>query len=142
MPLDHSSLNEAEADIRAQANGILVRGVFNLASELKMMSPVDTGRFRGSWVISRAEVDPLPLPPGEYPSTESVDLVGMTISNIEIGEDFQVVNNVEYAPYLDEATHLPDHETGWVGKTGERHIEQINNELAGMVQETLIRHLG
>ena len=79
----------------------------NSFSEIILMSPVDTGRFRGNWLAGI----------GTYPvgTTEEVDPSGQAtiekasavVATFEVGQNIHLVNNLPYAHRL---------EYGWSSK--------------------------
>ncbi len=73
-------------------------------SETIMATPVDTGRLRGSWMSSISQ------PSGANPGTvdpsggASVARASGVVEGAELGDVIYMVNNVEYALYVENGT--------------------------------------
>lgn len=77
-----------------------------------LRSPVDTGRFRGSWRVGINAVDPSTLPPLPkgtkgvlgIPSTSELGTKTKKISEAKWGDTIFISNNVEYAKRLEDGS--------------------------------------
>lgn len=85
--------------------------VLETDAELKAQSPVDTGRFRSSWVVGENQT-------GNYdggPGTVTAQIKGLNYQpgNEKIGNTYHVHNSLIYAEALANG-HSPQAPAGWI----------------------------
>lgn len=68
-------------------------------AQLKMRSPVDTGRFRASWSIGLNQVNPTVAP--DTPSGQPVVAADPSIPAVTIGSTVYITNSLPYARRLE-----------------------------------------
>ena len=71
----------------------------DLFSKVTLRSPVDTGRFRGSWALSDSEPAGGALPPGQYPADAAAQ--NITAEFRHPYDSSWVVNNLPYGLALE-----------------------------------------
>ena len=85
--------------------------VLELDSRLKEGSPVDTGRFRGSWQIAQNSKS-APLRFGPFQNTPSLPRSSLppirtNYTKEKIGNTYTILNNLPYAEAVTYGTNLP-----------------------------------
>ena len=83
-----------------------------------LMSPVDTGRFRGNWIVSKNRMNPAKVNKLDKTGTSSITRGTQTIETFEYKKDKSIIiqNNLPYAMRLEAGTSKQAPE-GIVAKT-------------------------
>ena len=81
-----------------QMEKLLRVAVLETDSRVKMLSPVDLGRFRASWQVGENSASGGQKPEGAYPSQLPIERLGY--SRERIGNIYSVHNNLPYAEKL------------------------------------------
>lgn len=94
-----------------QANKLVRFAVLELDSRLKEGSPVDTGRFRGSWQIAEnSKSAPNVFGPFQDAKTlprTSLPPLKTNYQNEKVGNTYTLLNNLPYAEAVTYGTNLP-----------------------------------
>lgn len=101
-------------------------------SEVIMMSPVDTGRFRGNWMCSIGNVPNGTLEINDKAGTATISKAQAEIMNLKAGQAIYLVNNLPYAQRL-EMGHSKQAPAGMVRLTVQRFrpiVEAVARELS------------
>ena len=71
-----------------------------------LMSPVDTGRFRGNWIVSKNRMNPAKVNKLDKTGTSSITRGTQTIETFEYKKDKSIIiqNNLPYAMRLEAGT--------------------------------------
>lgn len=121
------------AFLEGELNKVLRDAVLFGDAKLKDESPVDTGRFRGSWRVGQnantgeAGLPPTPSAGGEvYPSPS--EPIRTNYRTEKIGEDYYLYNNLPYAERLADgwSGQAP---AGWVDVIAKRMQVRMNRKL-------------
>ena len=105
--------------------------VLETDQQVKMASPVDTGRFRMSWTIGENNADFPGVPPGDYKAQALTPRgIGYTPGRERLGNVYSVHNNLPYAEPLANG-HSQQAPAGW--------IENITNDIRTRAAETAER---
>ena len=88
-------------------------------SEVVMMSPVDTGRFRGNWQVAIGRVPQGTLELYDKAGTATISKVQAEALNLKAGQVIYLVNNLPYAIPL-EYGHSSQAPAGMVRLTVQR----------------------
>ena len=108
------SLDEIGPLLEEFANDILNASILETDSRIKEASPVDTGRFRNSWMIGENSEAGQPVPPGDYGDDIPAPVtLNFTLGEAQIGNVYSIHNNLEYAEPVAYGTNLPP---SWGGK--------------------------
>jgi len=84
-----------------QLNLLVKAAVLTADSRLKLQSPVDTGRFMGSWAIGQNAAPYEGLPEGEYQKTPPPpNAVNYSLGDERVGNVYSIHNNLIYAEPL------------------------------------------
>jgi hypothetical protein len=81
-----------------QMEKLLRVAVLETDSRVKLLSPVDTGRFRSSWQVGENSAGGGQKPEGSYTGTPQIDRIGY--SQEKLGNIYSVHNNLPYAEPL------------------------------------------
>ena len=91
-----------------QVETLLRKTVLEADKQLKMGSPVDTGRLRISWQSGENANSSQPAKPGKYQSAITpLKGYNYTAGNEKLGNYYSIHNNVEYAEPVLMGTNLP-----------------------------------
>lgn len=102
------SLDEIGPLLEEFANDILNASILETDSRIKEASPVDTGRFRNSWMIGENSEAGQPVPPGDYGDDIPPPVaINFTLGDAQIGNVYSIHNNLEYAEPVAYGTNLP-----------------------------------
>lgn len=106
-----SAIEEEEKDIAKTVGLVTGKIGLEIIRNVVIPNPVDTGRSRAGWLMSRGEPSGYAPPPGEYDKAEGEAAVsailGKAAGVAASGKGFDTViveNNVEYVAYLN-ASH-------------------------------------
>lgn len=81
---------------------LLVRKVsIDAFSEVILMSPVDTGRFRGNWQVGIGNVPNGTLEIDDKTGTATVSKATAVAQGVQLGQVITLVNNLPYAERLE-----------------------------------------
>ena len=94
-----------------QFNKVIRFAVLELDARLKEGSPVDTGRFRGSWQISQ-NIKSAPILFGPFQNTKglprsSLPPIKTNYRQEKAGNTYTILNNLPYAEAVTYGTNLP-----------------------------------
>ena len=119
--------------------------VFETETRLKLGSPVDTGRFRGSWVLGENQASAYDA--GEYqpatgkyrgqtqppasPALEKRVSIGYQAGQEKIGNVYHISNSLPYAEALANG-HSTQAPAGWVDLIG-REMQAYAKQLADRI---------
>jgi hypothetical protein len=70
-------------------------------SEVILMSPVDTGRFRGNWQVAIGDVPAGTLEIEDKDGTATISKVQAATMGLEVGQTIYLINNLPYAAALE-----------------------------------------
>ncbi|MBB4000965.1 HK97 gp10 family phage protein [Aurantimonas endophytica] len=70
-------------------------------SEVILMSPVDTGRFRGNWQVAIGDVPAGTLEIEDKDGTATISKVQAATMGLEVGQTIYLINNLPYAQALE-----------------------------------------
>ena len=108
------SLGEIGPLIEEFANDLLTASILETDARIKTASPVDTGRFRNSWMIGENTESGEPVPPGNYrKDVPGPVALNFNLDDARIGNTYSIHNNLEYAEAVAYGTSLPP---SWGGK--------------------------
>lgn len=103
MAGDRQQIQSIIKKLKENADILVSTIVLETQTKLKEESPVDTGRFRGNWLISEDEIDA---------STYEGDAPPYALE-ITAGKDYYITNSLPYAQRLAEG-HSQQAPAGWV----------------------------
>jgi hypothetical protein len=103
MAGDRQQIQEIIRKLKANADILVSTVVLETQTRLKEESPVDTGRFRGNWMISEDEIDDSTYD-GEAPPYSL---------EITAGKNYYITNSLPYAQRLAEG-HSKQAPAGWI----------------------------
>ena len=81
-----------------QMEKLLLVAVLETDSRVKMLSPVDLGRFRASWQVGQNAAPGGQKPEGTYTGTPQIERIGY--QQEKLGNIYSVHNNLPYAEPL------------------------------------------
>ena len=93
------------AKLRQNADILVSTVVLETQSKLKEQSPVDTGRFRGNWLISEEELDDTTYPEGQDAPPYTLEITA--------DKTYYITNSLPYAQRLAEG-YSKQAPAGWV----------------------------
>lgn len=70
-------------------------------TEVILMSPVDTGRFRGNWQVAIGDVPAGTLEIEDKDGTATISKVQAATMGLEVGQTIYLINNLPYAQALE-----------------------------------------
>ena len=108
-----SKLSDIGPQLKEFGEAVLREAVLMADARVKEGSPVDTGRFRASWMIGENDESGPPMPPGEYRDFPPPTAINFSLDNFELGNTYSIHNNLEYAEPVAYGTNLPP---SWGGK--------------------------
>ena len=123
-----------------QYEKLLRVAVLETDSRVKLLSPVDTGRFRASWQVGENSAGGGQKPEGNYTTTKfgsaEAAQAGIPIERIgyqqeRIGNVYSVHNNLPYAEKLETA---PLGKGSSVQTDGPGWVRQIAKDIQGLVK--------
>ena len=123
-----------------QFEKLLRVAVLETDSRVKLLSPVDTGRFRASWQVGENSAGGGQKPEGNYTTTKfgsaAAAQAGIPIERIgyqqeKIGNVYSVHNNLPYAEKLETA---PLGKGSSVQTDGPGWVRQIAKDIQGLVK--------
>lgn len=88
-------------------------------SEVILMSPVDTGRFRGNWQVAIGNIPAGTLEIDDKAGTVSIGKVQAEVLGLEVGQTIYLINNLPYAQKL-EFGHSKQAPSGMIRITVQR----------------------
>jgi hypothetical protein len=91
-------LDQIGGYVEQQMEKLLRVAVLETDNRVKMLSPVDLGRFRASWQVGENAAPGGQKPEGVYPNQFSIERLGY--SRERIGNIYSVHNNLPYAEKL------------------------------------------
>jgi hypothetical protein len=91
-------LDQIGGYVEQQMEKLLRVAVLETDSRVKMLSPVDLGRFRASWQVGENSASGGQKPEGTYPNQLPIERLGY--SRERIGNIYSVHNNLPYAEKL------------------------------------------
>lgn len=100
--------------------------------EVILMSPVDTGRFRGNWQVAINSIPQGTLEIDDKSGAISISKADAEAMKLEVGESIYLINNLPYARPL-EYGHSKQAPQGMVRITVRRWkpiVEQVGRSLA------------
>lgn len=101
MPSLEEQLRQFAEKTQLRAETITRKAAFDMAADMIMRSPVDTGRFRGAWVYG-AGAKPADVPDTpDKAGTASVGRVAAGLESFACGQTIWIVNNLPYATRLE-----------------------------------------
>jgi hypothetical protein len=105
MDSNRQQITEILAKLRHNANVLVSTVVLETQAKLKEQSPVDTGRFRGNWLISEDELDDTTYPDGQEAPPYTLEITA--------DKTYYITNSLPYAQRLAEgwSRQAP---AGWV----------------------------
>jgi hypothetical protein len=103
MAGDRRQIEEIIRKMKANADALVATVVLETQTRLKEESPVDTGRFRGNWLISEDEIDDATYD-GEAPPYSP---------EITADKNYYITNSLPYAQRLAEG-HSKQAPAGWI----------------------------
>jgi hypothetical protein len=105
MDSNRQQITEILAKLRHNANVLVSTVVLETQTKLKEQSPVDTGRFRGNWLISEDELDDTTYPDGQEAPPYTLEITA--------DKTYYITNSLPYAQRLAEgwSKQAP---AGWV----------------------------
>ena len=106
-----------------QMEKLLRAAVLETDSRVKLVSPVDTGRFRVSWQVGENAAPGGIKPEGTYSGTPPLDRIGY--SREQLGNIYSVHNNLPYAERLAQ---------GWSGQAPAGWVQGVAKDIQGFVQ--------
>jgi hypothetical protein len=106
-----------------QMEKLLRVAVLETDSRVKLLSPVDTGRFRVSWQVGENAAPGGEKPPGTYTGTPPLDRIGY--SREQLGNIYSVHNNLPYAERLAQ---------GWSGQAPAGWVQGVAKDIQGFVR--------
>ena len=113
----------------------LLRGVVLATNaDVKLQSPVDTGRFAMSWQIGEGGPQPGALPPGEYAVDGEPDAVNYANGSERLGEGYSIHNNLPYAErlangYSDQAP------AGWIELIAKKRSMMVKKAWKNLIRK-------
>jgi len=121
-----SKLSDIGPQLREFGSAVLQAGVLQADTRIKEGSPVDTGRFRASWMIGENNESGPPMPPGDYKNFPGPTAINFSLDDFELGKTYSIHNNLEYAEPVAYGTNLPP---SWGGKyqVGNASLEPPRN---------------
>lgn len=93
--------------------------VLDMFSGVILMSPVDTGRFRGNWQPAAGNMPTGTVELLDKDGTVVIAKVQGEVSGLKVGDTIFMVNNLPYGPAL-ETGHSKQAPVGMVGLTVQR----------------------
>lgn len=133
------------ADWEKKANALVRLAHQKIATEafsrVIMMSPVDTGRFRGNWQVAIGNIPNGTLDLNDPTGTAALGSVSSEVEKLQAGETIYLVNNMPYARRLEYgwSKQAPG---GMVRLTVQQFqpivkqvVEQLNTKIAGFRSE-------
>ena len=108
-----SKLSDIGPQLQEFGSAVLQAGVLQADIRIKEGSPVDTGRFRASWMIGENNESGPPMPPGDYKNFPGPTAINFSLEDFELGQTYSIHNNLEYAEPVAYGTNLPP---SWGGK--------------------------
>lgn len=120
-------MNRAKKTARRQMVQMVKKIAFELYRDVIFLSPVDTGRFRASWVMRAGRAVPEAPPEGEaqYPVPDALKSL-RSIDNFRLGQTIWISNPVEYAVALEEG-HSQQAPMGIAAVAIQRIIDSIQS---------------
>jgi len=106
-----------------QMEKLLRVAVLETDSRVKLLSPVDTGRFRVSWQVGENAAPGGIKPEGTYSGTPPLDRIGY--SREQLGNIYSVHNNLPYAERLAQ---------GWSGQAPAGWVQGVAKDIQGFVR--------
>lgn len=100
--------------------------------EVIMMSPVDTGRFRGNWQVAIGKMPAGTVEIDDKSGTATLGKAQATALGLKAGQTIFLVNNLEYAAAL-EYGHSQQAPSGMIRLTVQRWkpiVEAVGRELS------------
>jgi hypothetical protein len=91
-------LDQIGGYVEQQMEKLLRVAVLETDNRVKMLSPVDLGRFRASWQVGENSASGGQKPEGTYPNQLPIERLGY--SRERIGNIYSVHNNLPYAEKL------------------------------------------
>ena len=96
---------EAVAAFSAKTQAKLETAVRKIAldvfSEVILMSPVDTGRFRGNWQVAIGNIPTGTVEIDDKTGTATIAKVQAETLNLQVGQTIYLINNLPYAQKLE-----------------------------------------
>lgn len=120
---------ETKAKVRLAVRKIAL----DVFSEVILMSPVDTGRFRGNWQVAIGNIPAGMLVVDDKAGTATIAKVEAATMGLEPGETIFLINNLPYAERL-EYGYSKQAPGGMVRLTAQRYrpiVEAIGRSLSG-----------
>lgn len=107
---------------------IIVRKVtIDLARGVIGRSPVDTGRFKGNWMLGVGSVNTLTLPDiTDKDGGDTLEKIGQALDSVRAGQTLYLTNSLPYAIPL-EYGHSGQAPNGMVRLTVREYITYIEN---------------
>ena len=115
-----------------QVNKLLRVVVLETDLELKMQSPVDTGRFRMSWVVGENTIGNYDAGPQQTPAMTRITGINYNPGSERVGNSYHVHNTLPYAERLGNG-RSKQAPAGWV--------ELIAKQMANRARQ-LADHIG
>lgn len=112
-----------------QMEKLLRVAVLETDSRVKLLSPVDTGRFRVSWQVGENSAGGGIKPEGNYPAITPIERLGY--SQEKLGNIYSVHNNLPYAEKLETA---PLRQGSSLQTDGPGWVRGIAKDIQGFVQ--------
>jgi hypothetical protein len=123
-----------------QMEKLLRVAVLETDSRVKLLSPVDTGRFRVSWQVGENSAGGGQKPEGSYTTTEfgsaaaaqsAIPIERLGYSQEKLGNVYSVHNNLPYAEKLETA---PLDQGSSIQTDGPGWVRGIAKDIQGLVQ--------
>jgi hypothetical protein len=89
------------AKTQAKIETAIRKIAIDVFAEVIMMSPVDTGRFRGNWQVAIGSVPTGTLEIDDKTGTATLSKAQATAMGLEAGQSIFLVNNLPYAMALE-----------------------------------------
>lgn len=89
------------AKTQAKIETAIRKIAIDVFAEVIMMSPVDTGRFRGNWQVAIGSVPTGTLEIDDKTGTATLSRAQATAMGLEAGQSIFLVNNLPYAMALE-----------------------------------------
>jgi len=121
------SLDEIGPALEEFGRDLLSAAILETDGRIKEASPVDTGRFRNSWMIGENSNSGQPAPPGNYGANMPPPVtINYQLGNEQLGNEYSIHNNLEYAEPVAYGTNLPP---SWGGeyKVGNLSLDPPRN---------------
>lgn len=126
--------------VNQQMEKLLRAAVLETDSRVKLLSPVDTGRFRASWQVGENSAGGGQKPEGNYTTTKfgsapaaqaAIPIERLGYSQEKLGNVYSVHNNLPYAEKLETA---PLRQGSSLQTDGPGWVRGIAKDIQGFVQ--------